>query len=80
LKIKSNIALSDSGFVFDPTTGNSFTTNPLGLRILVLLKEEQSETDLLPILLSEYDTDAPALKRDLSDFLNMLTRLKLLQS
>jgi len=33
------LALSDSGFVFDPLTGHTFTVNPSGLHILRWLKD-----------------------------------------
>ena len=39
MNIKKSIALSDSGFVFDPSSGDSFSTNPIGLEIINQLKE-----------------------------------------
>ena len=39
MKIKKNIAISDSGFIFNPDTGESFTANPIGLEILSMLKD-----------------------------------------
>ena len=39
MKIKKNIAVSDSGFIFNPDTGESFTANPIGLEILDMVKE-----------------------------------------
>ncbi|MBM3918427.1 MAG: hypothetical protein FJ344_02830 [Sphingomonadales bacterium] len=32
IKINKNIAISESGFIFNPGTGNSFSTIPNGLR------------------------------------------------
>ena len=37
MKIKKNIALSDTGFVFNPGNGDSFSVNPIGLEILKIL-------------------------------------------
>jgi len=39
MNIKKNIALSDSGFIFNPSTGESFSMNPIGLEIITMLKE-----------------------------------------
>jgi hypothetical protein len=37
--IKENIALSENGFVFNPSTGDSFTMNSTGKEVLMLIKE-----------------------------------------
>ena len=34
MRLKKNIAVSDSGFVFNPTTGDSYSLNPVGKEIL----------------------------------------------
>jgi hypothetical protein len=78
-RLRKNIALSDSGFVFDPSTGNSFTTNPIGMSIIRLLQESQNEERIISALLQEYETEKTMLKRDLDDFLKMLSRLKLIE-
>ena len=39
MQIKKNIALSNTGFVFNPTTGDSYTINQVGQEILGVLKE-----------------------------------------
>ncbi len=31
MNVKKDIAISDSGFVFDPTTGESYSVNPIGV-------------------------------------------------
>ena len=45
MKIKKNIAISDSGFIFNPSTGESFTVNPIGVEIITLLKEDKVKED-----------------------------------
>ena len=77
MKIKKNIALSDSGFVFDPATGNSFTTNPIGLEIINLLKQEKTPEEIEKEITSAYAIDAEIFERDLSDFVNVLTKMRL---
>ena len=41
MKIKKNIAVSDTGFVFNPSSGESFNVNPLGMELLTYLKEDK---------------------------------------
>lgn len=77
MKIKKNIALSDSGFIFDPSSGNSFTTNPIGLQIIQLLKQGKSQEEIEKEIREEYAVDATTFERDFFDFAGVLSRLKL---
>ncbi len=77
MKINKNIALSDSGFVFNPGTGDSFSTNPIGLEIIKLLKEGKGITEIKMHLLKEYAIDETTLEKDYYDFESMLGKLKL---
>lgn len=77
MKLKKNIALSDTGFVFDPSTGDSFTVNPIGLEIIRYLKEGKSPEEIRQALTEAYDTDAVNIEKDYADFVNMLHKLKL---
>jgi len=77
MKIKINIALSDSGFVFDPSTGDSFSTNPIGLEIIKMLKEGKNPEEIKSVITKNYLTDDVSFEKDYYDFINMLTKLKL---
>ncbi len=79
MKIKRNIAVSDSGFVFNPTTGESFSTNPIGLEIIMALKSHQGPAQIQASILDRYTTDQVTVEKDLSDFFDMLARLDLLE-
>ena len=59
MKTKGNIAISESGFLFDPTTGESFTFNPIGLEIFNYLREEKSLDEIKEIMTEKYDIDTP---------------------
>jgi hypothetical protein len=80
MKLKKNIALSESGFVFDPGSGNSFTTNPIGLEIIQLLKEGEPREKILEFVLSKYEVSDQAAERDLEDFIKVLERIRLLEN
>ena len=77
MEIKKNIAFSDSGFVFDPATGDSFSTNPIGLEIIKLLKEGKSLQEIKAGIVKTYMTDDATFEKDYYDFVKTLTRLKL---
>lgn len=70
--ILMRLALSDSGFVFDPVTGNSFTVNGSALAILRLLQRESALDRVVARLCEEYDAEAPLVERDVIEFAALL--------
>jgi hypothetical protein len=77
MKIKKNIAISDSGFIFNPNTGESFSMNPIGVEIMNLLKEEKSKEEISKIVLEKYQTDEASFEKDFYDFVNILNHYHL---
>lgn len=80
MKIKKNIALSDTGFVFNPSTGDSFSVNPIGLEILRKLKENEQFDKIKEHILTTYSTDSDTVEKDFYDFTKMLEQLQLTES
>lgn len=80
MRFKKNVALSESGFVFDSTTGDSFTINEVGLYITNLIKQEKSHDDILELMLQRYDIDSMTLEQNLLDFETMLRQFNLLDA
>lgn len=68
MKLKKNIATSGEGFIFNPGTGDSFTTNEIGTEIIALLKEDKSNLEIVKIISNKYDVDASQFEKDLDDF------------
>lgn len=77
MKIKKNIALSDSGFIFNPSSGDSFSTNPIGVEILKMLKEGKSTEEISKSILNSYQVDEATIEKDLYDFFKMLEKYKM---
>jgi hypothetical protein len=77
--IKGNIALSENGFVFNPSTGDSFTLNKTGKEVLTLIIEGKNISQIADLLGEKYDVDRIALERYLEDFVNELGTNKLLE-
>ncbi len=77
MKIKKDIAISDSGFVFDPTTGESYSLNPIGVKILTLLKDGDDQKEISNFVLQQYEVDSDTFENNYYDFLNMLKQFNL---
>jgi hypothetical protein len=78
MKLNKNIAISESGLLFNPITGESFTINPIGVEIINLMKEEKDAIQINRVILDKYSTDPVTFEKDYQDFLGMLQHYKLL--
>jgi hypothetical protein len=67
----SALAVSETGFVFDPRTGHSFTVNRVGLTVLKKLREGAVVGEIVSDLQQEF-AGVPSLPRDVADFIGML--------
>ncbi len=77
--IKSNIALSENGFVFNPSTGDSFTMNSTAKEVLMLIKEGKTINQISELMIGKYDVDPVVLERYLEDFINDLSSNNLME-
>ncbi len=78
MRVDPNIALSESGFLFHAAMGDSYSINPVGLRILQLIREGKTIEELIRHLTEEYEVPAEEVEEDLQDFLPYLKQLKIL--
>ena len=79
MKIRNNIAISDSGLVFDPVNGESFSVNPIGVEIINLFREGKSVDEINRIILSKYNTDKDTFEKDFQEFVGILNHNNLLE-
>jgi hypothetical protein len=77
MKIKANIAISQNGFVFDPSTGDSFSLNETGIEIIEMMKQNLEEPEIKSAILEKYDIDGFNLDRFYLDFVSMLKQYNL---
>ena len=80
MKIKSNIALSESGFIFNPNTGESFTLNPTGQQLFDLVREGKDYSDILEYFLENYETEESIFEKDFEDFIHMMTSYQMMET
>ncbi len=71
------LAVNEEGFVFDPSTGESFTVNQTGLRVMKLLKENQSSQIITKELMEEYEVSSEEAEKDVADFIDHLRSFQL---
>lgn len=68
MTLKKNIATSETGFIFNPATGDSFSANPVAAAIILQLKEGKSASTIKQDLLQQFDVNEGELERDWDDF------------
>lgn len=80
MKLRENIAVSATGFLFDPNSGESFSVNASGKEILRLLSKGKSLAEIETSILSDYDIDEKSFNRYMDDFLHTLRRFNLIEA
>lgn len=73
-----NLAISDTGFVFDPTSGATFTLNASGLVILNALREGLSLDETIARVCERFEDVAGDTKDEVLDFVQRLRQHGLL--
>lgn len=74
------LAISDTGFVFDPRTGATFTVNETGLIVLQALREGATREKIVERLAERFDRPRDDLAEDISDFVQLLRQHALLST
>lgn len=80
MKVKKSIAISDSGFLFDPENGNSFSMNDTGKKILEKLKNGKEEQEITLEIMEDYEIDKETFERYFIDFVGMLKQYKIVEN
>ena len=68
------LAVSESGFIFDPVTGNSFTANDSALVLIKLLQVEMKIEEAVSVLTSRFEVESREAERDIRDFVAVLAK------
>ena len=70
--------MNHDGFVFDPSTGDSYVLNQTGLVVLQGLQDGIDELQIVRELAQQFDVTEDGAQRDVSDFVSRLRMLDLL--
>ncbi len=76
-KAAENLAISETGFLFLPGTGETYTSNEIGKTIIQFLQKGNSQEEIIEKIINEYDVDPNTFEKDLADFINQLTQFNL---
>jgi hypothetical protein len=79
MKFNRNIAVSASGLVFNPDTGESFTVNPTGAEMINYLKEGMEQEEIGKLITEKYNVDLQTFEKDFEDFTGFLSNLSLIE-
>lgn len=77
--INKKIAISETGFVFNPATGDSYSMNPIATEILEMIKKDMSEEEIKNILLEKYDVSKSVLQKSYDEFIGTLKKLNIIE-
>ncbi|MFO7978430.1 MAG: PqqD family protein [Bacteroidales bacterium] len=76
-RLKKNIAISETGFLFDPGTGDSFHLNATGQEILGMIKEGKNKEEIVEQITTRYDVAPNAFEQYYYDFVSMLKHFQI---
>jgi hypothetical protein len=79
MKVNRNLAISENGFVFNPTTGDSFSVNELGAMIINEIKAGKSKNEILEVVSNDYNADKSTIEKDFNEFLQILNNHQLVE-
>lgn len=73
------LAISETGLLFDPSTGYMFTSNAVGVLILTALRDNEDVEEIRELILKEHEADGDTVEKDMFDFLNQLASFGLIK-
>ena len=76
----NDLAISDSGFIFNPATGESFSSNQTGLFILDQLKQGKEQEEIIDLMMEKFHAERIEMEKDFADFWVMLEHYHLINN
>lgn len=78
MKVRKNIATNEEGLVFNPSTGDSFSTNSIGADIISVMKNEWTFSEIIRYVCDKYEIDETSFEKDLEEFILQLKEFNIL--
>ncbi len=79
-RLLAHLALSDDGFLFDSSSGNTYSLNSTGAFILKKLIDGSGRDQIVAAMIKVYDTSEDAIARDLNQFFQYLLELNIIKT
>jgi len=67
-----NLAISSNGFIFDPSTGHSYTANETAVFLMQKISDGKQVDEIVQALTSAYNVDEATAERDVVSVLEHL--------
>lgn len=72
--VLKRLAISDSGFVFDPVTGKSYTVNETAFWLIKELQKDPNLDVLKTQIKQEFDGETKVIERNVMEFIEQIRR------
>lgn len=79
MQVNRNLAISENGFVFNPSTGDSFSVNELGTIIINEIRAGKSKSEIIDTIHEEFEVEKNTIEKDLNDYLEVLSNHQLVE-
>ncbi|HEY5123263.1 MAG TPA: PqqD family protein [Ignavibacteria bacterium] len=79
MKVNKNIAVSESGFLFNSLSGDSFSLNPIAAEILEMIREQKTSDEIKHDLLKKYDVSSSILDKSVDEYIFTLKKLNIIK-
>ena len=80
MKIKPHLKVNESGFLFDPSTGESYSLNEMGVLYFNWIIVGHSREEIRDIVAGEYEVDESTFNKSYIDFEARLKNLRLIEN
>lgn len=79
MKVNKSIAVSESGFLFDSMSGDSYSLNPIAAEILEMIRTQNSLEEIKQSLLKKYDVTPTLLDKSVDEYIFTLKKLNIIK-
>ncbi len=76
---KTEVTLSDSGFLFDHSTGLTYSLNPTGQFIFLKLQSGLEPEKIITLITEEFAVDEITARKDMDDFYRLLKEMGIVE-
>jgi hypothetical protein len=80
MKLNKMVAISETGFVFDAETGDSYSLNPIGISIIEMIKNHLPLEEIKARLVKEFEVAPETLDKSMDDFIWSLKGFNIIEN
>ncbi|MBI3813922.1 MAG: PqqD family protein [Nitrospinae bacterium] len=72
MRLVADLAISETGFVFDPSTGHTYRLNRTGMQIVKMLQNDSRIETIAENIAEGFDIDKDGAIEDIKEFISLL--------